>query len=297
MPAAVAPTAATAARKPQRSHAKLEARLLTRILTGLVLAPLVIWIALWLPKPVMLAILFLAAAQCVDELVRMFAEIRRGDRAALALLTGLVAIAPLGGWAVFAAVTTLAQIAWLTVSLVRPGELVIAARRAALGALGLGYVAQACAAMVALFARNTQTGGLFDEGRGALLGLFVIVFAGDTGAYFAGRFFGRHKLYELISPKKTREGAIGGLLASIGAGAVVQTWLLPHLGLPEALALAALCGAVGQVGDLAESLFKRATGTKDSGNLLPGHGGMLDRVDGVLFAAPILSAWLALRAG
>lgn len=244
----------------------------------------------------MLAILFVASARCVDELVRMFPELRRGDRLALAVLTALVAIAPLGGWAVYAAVATLTQIAWLTASLVSPGALDVAARRAALGALGLGYVAQTCAAMVALYARNEATGGGFDAGRGALLGLFVIVFAGDTGAYFAGRFFGRNKLYELISPKKTREGAVGGLLASIGAGAVVQHWLLPHLGTAEALVLAAICGAIGQVGDLAESLFKRATGTKDSGNLLPGHGGLLDRVDGVLFAAPVLSAWLALRA-
>jgi phosphatidate cytidylyltransferase len=273
-----------------------EAALLTRVVTGLVLAPLVIWITLWLPKAVMLTILVAATSRCVDELLRMYPELRPADRVAVALLAAVLALSAVGGPLWFAIAVPLVPVVWLTICLARPGDVAVAARRAALGSLGLGYVGTSCATMVALFARSEPSGGSFDTGRGALLGVFIIVFAGDTGAYFAGRFFGRTKLYELISPKKTREGAVGGLLASVAGAAVVRTLLLPQLGLAEALAIGALCGAVGQVGDLAESLFKRATGTKDSGNLLPGHGGLLDRVDGVLFAAPVLLAWLSLRA-
>lgn len=123
---------------------------------------------------------------------------------------------------------------------------------------------------------------------GWLLWPMMIIWAGDTGAYFAGRAFGRHKLAPRLSPAKTVEGAVGGLFASIGGG-FLGWYILP---LPEAMqawhvVLFALPGAIiGQVGDLAESLLKRSTGVKDSSRILSGHGGMLDRVDALIFAAP-----------
>ncbi len=108
----------------------------------------------------------------------------------------------------------------------------------------------------------------------------------DTGAYFAGRFLGRHKLYEAVSPKKTVEGAIGGLLASV-VWALLGSFVYlrePHGALPvaHAVPLAVVAGALGQAGDLGESLLKRSTGVKDSGHIVPGHGGILDRVDAVI---------------
>jgi len=222
-----------------------------------------------------------------------------------ALLATILAASPLLGPNTAFMAAGLTPIALLALSLVRPGDVQTASRRAALGVLSLGYIGATCAVLIALFALPQtskiatldfwgMTFAPFDHGRGALLALFIIVFLGDTGAYFAGRLFGRHKLYELISPKKTMEGAVGGLLASIGGGWIVASALLPDLPLPRALALGAVCGAVGQIGDLVESLFKRATNTKDSGGLLPGHGGLLDRVDGVLFAGPVLYAYLLL---
>lgn len=264
----------------------------TRILTGLILAPLVVYAVYWAPKQVFLALLVLAAAQCVNELVRMFQEIRPVDRRILMALGGLLAASfqdPV--WTLTA--LALAPVLWLGWSIAKPESVELAARRAALGMLALYYPALLIGTAVGLFV--LPDAGSVAVGRGALLGLFIMVFAGDTGAYFAGRTFGRHKLYELISPKKTMEGAVGGLAASILGGWVTQHLLLPHLSVPEGLVLGAVCGLSGQIGDLAESLFKRATGTKDSGTLLPGHGGILDRVDGVLFAAPILWAWLRLR--
>ena len=128
-----------------------------------------------------------------------------------------------------------------------------------------------------------------------MLFLLAATWLGDTGAYFAGRFFGRTKLFERISPKKTWEGAIGGLVvSSLGAAAIARATGLPF-GLLEAILLAAVLDIAGVVGDLAESMLKRAWGVKDSGWIMPGHGGILDRIDSLLFTAPLLWAWLALR--
>ena len=117
--------------------------------------------------------------------------------------------------------------------------------------------------------------------------LFVNV-ANDTLAYFAGRTWGRHRLAPTISPGKTWEGAVGGLLGAVGAGAL-QVYLL---GLPisiwHGLLISGVGGIAGQVGDLAESLIKRQVGVKDSGHLIPGHGGLLDRADSLLFAVPAI---------
>lgn len=117
----------------------------------------------------------------------------------------------------------------------------------------------------------------------------ALAFGSDTVAYFAGRALGKHKLYEAVSPKKTIEGSMGGLvggvLAMVGFGTY---WLTPDVPLTHAIVLG-LCGsALGQIGDLVASMIKRTFDVKDSGNVLPGHGGMLDRVDGLLFVAPLI---------
>ena len=150
------------------------------------------------------------------------------------------------------------------------------------------------------------TGGLAEEGlwpeRRWVLVLLAGVWSFDTGAYLVGRAIGRRPFLPWISPKKTLEGVLGGLVgATLGVGVVlVVTSSSPQASLDvplEALVLGPLLGAVAQAGDLAESLLKRAAGAKDSGTLLPGHGGILDRVDSILFAAPVLAAWVALVHG
>ena len=125
---------------------------------------------------------------------------------------------------------------------------------------------------------------------GEYLTLFMIitVWVSDTGAYFCGRFLGRHKLNKEVSPKKTWEGAIGGTLLALGAAALMQhLFLSACFTVPSALWLGLLVAVVGQVSDLAESVLKRSTGVKDSSNLLPGHGGFLDRFDSYLLLAPL----------
>lgn len=114
-----------------------------------------------------------------------------------------------------------------------------------------------------------------------------VIFAGDIGAFYVGRAWGRHKLCPSVSPKKTVEGALGGLGANLLLGAAVKCFFLPALSWGSSLIFFLALGAAGQVGDLFESLFKRASGIKDSGAILPGHGGILDRIDALLFAAPI----------
>lgn len=125
---------------------------------------------------------------------------------------------------------------------------------------------------------------------GEYLTLFMIitVWICDTGAYFTGRFLGRHKLNQEVSPKKTWEGAIGGTLLAVGGALLMRHLFLPALlTVPTAIGLGLLVAVVGQVSDLTESIIKRSTGVKDSSHLLPGHGGFLDRFDSYLLLAPL----------
>jgi phosphatidate cytidylyltransferase len=111
----------------------------------------------------------------------------------------------------------------------------------------------------------------------------IVVMAGDTAAYFTGRAFGRRKLYPEVSPGKTVEGALGGTAASLAAGAAAGLYFLPARPWPELVAVALVLSVLGQVGDLFESWIKRVFGVKDSGAILPGHGGLLDRMDSLIF--------------
>jgi phosphatidate cytidylyltransferase len=124
--------------------------------------------------------------------------------------------------------------------------------------------------------------------HGDQLVLFVVgvTWIGETMAYVVGSTLGRHKLAPVISPRKTVEGAVAQVGASVLTGLALGAWLLPACGLPAALAGGALLGVVGQVGDLTESVIKRSVGTKDTGGIIPGHGGVLDRIDSLLFNLP-----------
>jgi phosphatidate cytidylyltransferase len=130
-------------------------------------------------------------------------------------------------------------------------------------------------------------------GIGGLLTVFVLVWAADIAAYFTGRSFGRHKLAPGVSPGKTWEGFAGGLAGALVGGATAALYVLPApRPWPGWLVLCAAVAAISVVGDLTESLLKRQVGTKDSGSLLPGHGGVLDRIDSLLAAAPAMALGL-----
>lgn len=117
--------------------------------------------------------------------------------------------------------------------------------------------------------------------------LLVLVFAGDTGAFYAGSYTGRHKLCPKVSPGKTIEGSVGGLAATLLAGVLFKHFFLVHLSSVLCIIFFICISFVAQAGDLFESVLKRKGGIKDSGSILPGHGGILDRIDGLLFAAPV----------
>jgi phosphatidate cytidylyltransferase len=136
------------------------------------------------------------------------------------------------------------------------------------------------------------------EGGFPVLAVFLIIWAGDSAAYFVGRAWGKHKCAPAISPNKTWEGVIGGLVASAAAGAVLgiasALFDSPNEAIGKRMLFGLLVGAAGQVGDLVESAVKREIGIKDFGSLLPGHGGVLDRFDSLLFAAPVAYVLLSL---
>jgi len=124
--------------------------------------------------------------------------------------------------------------------------------------------------------------------------ILAVTFAGDTASFYTGRRFGSHKLTR-ISPGKTREGALGGLVASVVSAGIFAWLFFPSLSVVSVMILGAAIGISGQVGDLAESMLKRMSNMKDSGKILPGHGGILDRIDGLLFAVPVLYLYLSFQ--
>jgi phosphatidate cytidylyltransferase len=178
------------------------------------------------------------------------------------------------------------------VPLWRLGDIKTAALRVMAGMGGPLYVGGLLATL-ALLRRDNG-----DDGPAYVLMTLMFGWLGDTGGYFVGRYFGKTKLYEAVSPKKTREGFVGSLLGACFGAGLAHFWYLPAIPLAHALGLALFSGALGQLGDLVESLVKRSTGVKDSGALVPGHGGILDRVDALLIVSPIVhmyTQWLGGR--
>jgi phosphatidate cytidylyltransferase len=133
-----------------------------------------------------------------------------------------------------------------------------------------------------------------DLGKSWLLILLAVIWAGDTAALLIGKKFGRHLFSPQLSPKKTNEGAAAGLLAGMGVAILMQHFLFTGLPLKHVIVVSLLLGMFGQLGDLAESMLKRAAEVKDSSNIIPGHGGVLDRIDSLLFSFPVLYLYLLL---
>lgn len=169
----------------------------------------------------------------------------------------------------------------LLVFLFRPGPMETAAQRLALSLTGIFWVGGLLGVTASL--------RFLPEGVAWLYVAFSISFGSDTGGYFAGRFLGKHKLYEKVSPKKTWEGSVGGVIMAVIFVAGFHVLVGPKQVPITELLLATVFGtALGQCGDLAESMVKRSVGVKDSGSIMPGHGGLLDRVDALLFVGVFL---------
>lgn len=265
----------------------------TRIATASILVPVVLAGMYLDPTPISVAIIVCSAAViAADEYARMvlgaFAGgVGRGQRLAFALAVFTVVVACLIWGPTVAMAPSLSVVALLlAVSiLARPGHLPHAVVRFSTLLSGLIYV-PVLMCVWPLIKR--------DFGTHWLTVTLCAAFFSDTVAYFVGRAMGRRPLLPTVSPKKTREGAIGGLLGGIAATVGLgSAWLLPELPVSHALGLGLVASAAGQVGDLVESMLKRGCGVKDSGTILPGHGGVLDRVDALLFVAPVIYYYCA----
>lgn len=156
--------------------------------------------------------------------------------------------------------------------------------------LGIIYIPLPLILMISLF---YPYGNFFEAQIFPLIGIFIILWLSDTMAYISGSLFGRTKLFERLSPGKTIEGTLGGLVFSI-LGAWILSIIFKELSLFEWMGFAVLTVIFGTFGDLFESMLKRRAGVKESGNLFPGHGGVLDRLDSMLFAAPVVYVYLML---
>jgi len=168
-------------------------------------------------------------------------------------------------------------------------EIKSAASEAALLFFGLLYIPYLLGYLVLL--RNHPLGWQW------ILLIMCIVMSGDSAAYFIGCRFGKRKLYQAVSPNKSVEGAIGGVAGSVVGVLAAKMLFFAEISLPDALLAAILIGTISQIGDLFESLLKRSCGVKDSGSIIPGHGGILDRLDSILFAAPVAYYYAVFVAG
>jgi phosphatidate cytidylyltransferase len=175
----------------------------------------------------------------------------------------------------------------LALALTKPDEMKTALVSVSATVFGVAYVALLAGLLISvrMIPDTSHTRHLAPK---LLTMFFAMVIFTDTGAYYTGRSLGKTKLAPRISPGKTIEGFVGGLVAAIAAGPLCRWAFFPEMNLTHSLLLGALIGLLGPVGDLAESMLKRGSDVKDSGTLLPGHGGMLDRVDSILFCAPLL---------
>lgn len=265
-----------------------------RLLTAAVLVPFVL-LAIFL-DPTAYGVLFIAVVFGVgaqDEFIRMALPVSEEDPA-----TRLRVVAALLGTAIV-----------VLPSLVSPGValppmlafsvlvvgMVVLSRRAQLPNAGRHF-GVLLAGLLYAPALMSVLPLLKDSGRPEWLTVVLcMAFFSDTVAYFFGRAWGKHKLYPAVSPAKSWEGAVGGILgsclATVGVGSM---WLLPDLPIAHAIPLGIFGSVAGQTGDLVESMLKRTFGVKDSGTILPGHGGLLDRIDALLFVAPVVYYYVAL---
>jgi phosphatidate cytidylyltransferase len=173
---------------------------------------------------------------------------------------------------------TLLVLGFALVELFRLKEIERAAGDAALLSMGFLYVPLLLSHLLMI--------RMLPHGVAWLFLIMVIVMCGDSAAYYVGSAFGKRKLYPQVSPKKSVEGSIGGILGSVIGAFIWKSIYFTELRVADCVATALLLGVMGQLGDLFESLIKRSCGVKDSGVIFPGHGGILDRVDSILFAAP-----------
>jgi phosphatidate cytidylyltransferase len=267
----------------------LKSNLVIRVITAVVAVPVLLSTLFLGPTWAWFALVTVASAIAAQEL---FAMTHPGDRVAqgLGILTTIIVGVVLyhHGKDPRALLSLMVGITLfgLLIPLWRLGQIPSAGFRIMSGIAGPLYVGLLITTS-ALLRR--------DHGPGFVLMTMMFAWFADTGGYFFGRFLGKRKLYEAVSPKKTRAGFVGALIGASFGGVLAHYWYLPEVPLAHALALAVAAGALGQLGDLVESLLKRSTGIKDSGSIIPGHGGILDRIDALLVVSGVVYVYALWR--
>lgn len=257
-----------------------------RFLTAAILIPIVVYVILWGHPFLFLAVLCAVALLCFREFCSITAAHRIDPPGPLGYAAGFAVLLVPRNELLLA---VLAVLAILTLAS-RSTDLARALPRASAFALGVLYIFGAWKTGLLLRSLNPYW----------LLFALALNWVGDTAAFAVGSTFGRHKMVPRLSPAKSWEGSVASLTASMIFAYGYLAWLIPAVPLWEGLLLAFAGNIAGQAGDLAESALKRGAGVKDSGNLLPGHGGWLDRTDSSLFAMPVIYAlllWLGAAGG
>ena len=255
-----------------------------RLLSALVGIPALVGLIVWGPPWLFTGLVLLLALIAQLELYRMFGEAGiEADRAVGLALGALVVLAFAAGRPVLLPLAlSLAVIVVVALGLRRDAGTERAWIGVTLTLLGVCYCAWLLGHAIWLRA--------LPGGRALTLFALGVTWCGESAAYFVGRRFGRRPLAPRVSPGKTVEGGVAQLIASAGVAVVAARFVA--LSVPEAVAVGVLLGVVGQIGDLSESFLKRSAGAKDAGRLIPGHGGLLDRLDSLLFNVPALYYWL-----
>jgi len=247
-----------------------------RFLTAAALIPVVVWVVLFANIWVFIGVVALVSCLSYFEYDGIAAAYGFGRPGLLGYLGGLLFLLP--GKEIWLLPVGMAILA-LTI-VMRSEDLAKALPRAALLALGVVYIFGCWRCAIPLREFNAHF----------LMYALIVSWAGDIGAYFVGRKFGRHKLAPRVSPNKSWEGAVASVAASVVLAGGYLLYFVPGVSVLEAVAISIAANVAGQFGDLAESAIKRGAGVKDSGTMLPGHGGFLDRVDSTLFVLPVVYA-------
>lgn len=256
----------------------------TRELTTLVGAPLTVWIIGWSP-----GLVFDAAIAAVGA-IALYEFLSFGRKKGFVIPTGLCLLVMLFIIAAFILQPISVEMGVFLALLLIPGSYVLTSKdidnalpSSAIAVMATLYVGMLGGSLIRL--RND-----FPQPDGAHLVFFlmIVVWVGDAGAYYVGKRFGRHKLSPRISPKKTIEGLAGGIVSSVLAAVVIHLTFFKNFPIVHAIIAGVILSLCGVIGDLAESMWKRSASVKDSGTLIPGHGGFLDRFDSIFFTAPIL---------
>ncbi len=269
--------------------------LLRRFLTALVFGPLILWLMYLAPAWGFTVFVAVAVTIAGWEFFGLSHEDRLGRGLGTALTLGYYLVARLTDFGrhdsnAFVVATTLLAPVALLFGLTRPQRIQHALVETGALVLGPLYIGAMMATIPLMLDIGTRT-----QGAGLVLLTLMVAWLSDTIAMFFGKTFGGPKLYPAVSPNKTWSGALGGLLGSVLGALLAHFGYLPSLPLVAGVLVAAGAGVMGQMGDLAESVLKRSAGVKDSGGILPGHGGFLDRIDALTFAAGTI--YLSIRMG